>query len=178
MMTQFEASVRRALQVVIALVLSIYGQAAAGAFDDPQNALLFSAGSLSGPVAETEPTLAGETYLRSRNVTIDFDMLARAKGSTVDGPASFRLPLNLFDDASVIGIVERSAPTFSGGYSLSGRIADHPLSSMTLVVNGDIVAGKVEVHGRVFRIDMSGDGRYAVSEIDLSSLSFDCEVLE
>ena len=177
-MAQFEVSVRRALQVAIALVLSIFGPAASGAIDDPQNALFFSAGTSSGPVVETKPTLAGETYLRSRSVTIDFDMLAEAKGSTVDGPASFRLPLNLFDDASVIGVVERSAPTFSGGYSLSGRIADHPLSRMTLVVNGDIVAGKVEVHGRAFRIDMSGDGLYAVSEVDLSSLAFDCEVLE
>ena len=177
-MTQFEGSVHRALQVAIALVLSIFGPVAAGGFDDPQNALLFSAGSLSGPVAESKPTLAGETYLRSRNVTIDFDMLAEAKGSAVDGPASFRLPLNLFDDASVIGIVEHSAPTFSGGYSLSGRIAGHTMSSMTLVINGDIVAGKVQVHGRTFRIDMSDDGLYAVSEVDLSSLTFDCELLE
>ena len=51
--------------------------------------------------------------------------------------------LNLFDDVSVDSFIERTAPTFSGGYSLSGHIVNGPPGSVTLVINEEIVVGTV-----------------------------------
>ena len=80
------------------------------------------------------------------------------------------LTLNLFDDASFTGLVEQVAPTFSGGYSLSGRLAGIEMGTMTLVVNGDVVAGTVRTPETTYRIRPAGGGLHAVSEVDLARL--------
>jgi fermentation-respiration switch protein FrsA (DUF1100 family) len=84
--------------------------------------------------------------------------------------------LNLFEDVSFTGVVERTAATFSGGYSLSGRLVGEPLGSLTLVVNGETVAGTVRTLDGTYRIRSAGDGLYAISEVEEKPL--DCEVLE
>ena len=61
------------------------------------------------------------------------------------------LTLNLFADAVFTGLIDQAAPTFSGGWSLSGRLAGIELGTMTLVVNGAVVAGTV----RTPRVDVS-----------------------
>ena len=80
------------------------------------------------------------------------------------------LTLNLFDDASFTGLVESVAPTFSGGYSLAGPLAGVEMGTMTLVVNGDVVAGTVRTPEATYRIRPAGGGLHAVSEVDLSRL--------
>ena len=107
--------------------------------------------------------------LRSRVVTMDLGQLDRAQAALADPPgqttqirdASPRtdkssttpapgttLTLNLFDDTVVTGLVEYTEPTFSGGYAVSGRLVEQPLGTMTLVVNGETVAGTVRLVGR------------------------------
>ena len=80
------------------------------------------------------------------------------------------LRLNLFDDTSFTGLVERTAPTHSGGYSLSGRLAGVEMGTVTLVVNGEVVAGTVRTPAATYRIRPAGGGLHAVSQIDLSRL--------
>ena len=116
--------------------------------------------------------------LRTRAASIDFDLLERARTSAARGTDSATLRLNLFDDAAFTGVVKRTAPTFSGGYSLSGGIAGDPLGSVTLVVNGGTVAGTVRTVQGTYRIRSAGSGRYAISEVDRSTLGFECEVVE
>ena len=86
------------------------------------------------------------------------------------------LTLNLFEDVVVTGMVERTAPTFSGGYSISGRLVGKALGTLTIVVNGETIAGAVRTLGGTYRIRSLGSGRYTISEVIEPPL--DCKVLE
>ena len=77
------------------------------------------------------------------------------------------LTLNLFDDVTVTGLVEQTAPTFSGGYSISGPLIGTPLGNMTLVVNDNRVVGRVLTPDGTYHIRSVGDGRYTVSQVKL-----------
>ena len=99
--------------------------------------------------------------LRRRVVSIDFGQL---------GVSADELALNLFDDAVFTGVVERTAPTFSGGYVLSGQLDGVEMGTVTLVVNGDVVAGTVWTPEATYRISSAGGGLHAISEIDRERL--------
>ena len=137
------------------------------------------------------------TTLRRRVVTMDLERLRRARaaasvlprppvrtkavsprrGKPDAAPApDATLTLNLFQDVVFTGIVEWTAPTFSGGYSLSGRLAGKALGTLTLVVNGETVAGTVRTLGGTYRIRSAGDGLYAISQVEEPPL--DCQVLK
>lgn len=129
--------------------------------------------------------LADET-LRSRLVTIDIHQLGRSQMIAASTDQSrkasprgdFRsvrergatLLLNLFDDVTVEGIAEWTDRTFSGGYSVSGRLVGDPLGTMTLVVNGDRVVGSVITADGTYRIRSAGDGFHTVSQVELPPL--------
>ena len=85
------------------------------------------------------PPASGE--LRSRSARIDVGRLAVARLEVARGLPS-NLRLNLFADAEFDAVFERTAPTASG-YTLTGRLADEPLSTVVLAVNGEHVAGTV-----------------------------------
>ena len=153
------------------------------------------------PAAARTRTLASAstdaTTLRRRVVTINFGMLTRARaaasvlprppvhtkavsprrGKPDAAPApDATLTLNLFQDVVFTGIVERTAPTFSGGYSISGRLAGQALGTLTLVVNGETFSGTVRTQGGTYRIRSAGDGLYAISQVEIPPL--DCQVLK
>ena len=92
-----------------------------------------------------------------------------SRGAAAAAPSGV-LTLNLFDDASFTGLVQSVAPTFSGGYSLSGPLAGVEMGTMTLVVNGEVVAGTVRTPEATYRIRPAAGGLHAVSEVDLSRL--------
>lgn len=132
--------------------------------------------------------LPDQRTLRSRLVTMDLERMSRARAVAVEDRKAHRavgseadsrgpqrreamLTLNLFDDTVVTGVVERAAPTFSGGYSVSGRLVDDSLGDMTLVVNGDRVLGTVRRAGRTFRIRPVGASVYEVREIEPEPLN-------
>ena len=112
--------------------------------------------------------------MRRRLVAIDFGQLSppvdAANAAAGAAAPSGVLTLNLFDDASFTGLVQSVAPTFSGGYSLSGQLAGVEMGTMTLVVNGEVVAGTVRTPEATYRIRPAGAGLHAVSEVDLSRL--------
>ena len=162
---------------------------------EAQAADLFTPLADPPPHSDAPPDLT----LRSRAVHIDLSQLAAAQTAVTAPPAAsgalgasppapsaprsappapaasppaqgVTLTLNLFDDVVVQGRVAHTAPTFSGGYSLSGHLVDEPLGTFTLVVNGETVAGSVQTLAGTYRIRSVGAGVYAVNEIDHSRL--------
>ena len=112
----------------------------------------------------------GVTVLRSRVVRIDFGALTAARLDADRETPAPPLTLNLFDDVMFSGIVERTAPTFSGGYVLSGRLDGIALGTMTLVVNGEVVAGTVLTPQATYRIRSAGGRLHAIRQIDPATL--------
>ena len=126
------------------------------------------------------PTPPDPLTLRRRLVTIDFAQLAssdvavaaRAAGVSAEAPRSVGpaygelLRLNLFDDTVFTGVVERIEPTFSGGYAVSGRLVGVEWGTLTLVVNGDVVAGTIRTLETTYRIRPAGNGLHTVSEVE------------
>ena len=148
------------------------------------------------PVDATAPSGPLDAIaLRSRVVTIDLGQLDRAQAAvaepptpqTKDTPAGAdkrraapapgtTLTLNLFDDTVVTGLVEWTEPTFSGGYAVSGRLVEEPLGTLTLVVNGETVAGTVRLLDGTYAIRSVGGGQATISEVEEPPLN--CEVEE
>ena len=152
--------------------------------------------ALFTPVDEPPPPsmASDELTVRSRLVTMDLEQVqnAQAAATSPGQPAQTRDPavrtdkdssapvpgttlvFNLFDDVIVTGVVERTALTFSGGYSVAGHLVEEPLGTMTLVVNGETVAGTVRLLGETYQIRSVGEGLYAISEVEEPPL--DCGV--
>ena len=126
-----------------------------GLFFDPLLAAVEPSTGAATPLRVTQSP--DPMFLRQRVVAVDFRQL---------GEAAAELELNLFDDAAFTGIVERTAPTFSGGYVLSGRLAGMEYSTMTIVVNGGVVAGRVWTPRATFRISPAGGGLHAIRQVD------------
>ena len=121
-----------------------------------------------GPEVET---------LASRFAGIDFGQLAPSLGSvssplSVDGVrrlAPRTVTLNLFEDATFTGRIEHVEPTASG-YAFWGGLDGVELGTMTMVVNGDIVAGVVRTPQKVYTITTTDTGSYVIRQIDESNL--------
>ena len=56
------------------------------------------------------------------------------------------------------------APSFSGGYSLAGQLAGVEMGTVTLVVNGVLVAGTVRTPEAIYRIRPATGGLHTVSQ--------------
>ena len=174
----YEAFIAAATVVLLASLLT--------ATDEGQDSGLFSAVDPAAVRTRTRASVSSDDItLRRRLVTIDFNMIVsarntlertRASGARRAGmPAA--LTLNLFDDVVFTGIIERTASTFSGGYAVSGRLAGVALGTMTLVVNGEVVAGTVRTPLATYRIRSASGGLYAISQIDPSKLPEEGEPL-
>ena len=92
--------------------------------------------------AEPGAASDGREVSENRRVRIDFEKLTAARAQVGDGTTG-SLTLNLFDDVVFESTVAHTAPTLSGGYSLTGRLQGVAFGAMTLVVNDDVAAGTV-----------------------------------
>lgn len=120
------------------------------------------------PAASASASLARphSPVIRERLVRIDFSMLAAVRQAlSEEGAPAAALRLNLFGDADLAALVERSHAT-SSGYALLGRIQAAGPSTLALVVHGDVVAGAVRTPQATYRIQTAGERIYAVSELD------------
>ena len=170
------------MAAVMAVLLTLLAPIAAEA----QRRGLFSAVNRGASQPDSAISLDA-TMVRRRVVTMDLGRLERARASTsalrrplahtkaVSPPrgkqdaadaSDATLTLNLFEDVVFTVIVERTAPTFSGGYSISGRLVGKPPGTLTLVVNGETVAGTVRTLRGTYRIRSVDRGRYAISEVE------------
>ena len=106
------------------------------------------------PHGSAFPEFPSSGELRSRSARMDLGRLAAARMDVERGSPS-RLSLNLFADAEFEVVIERTAPTASG-YTLTGRLADEPMSIVALAVNGDYVSGTVWSRRGLHAIRASG----------------------
>ena len=169
------AARRRSRQLAALVVLLLSGWLRGEAAAQPGG--LFAAASSSDAAISVAPASLDSLTLRRRLVTIDLGQLVPAKDSAagrsaagIEAAPSGVLTLNLFDDAVFTGLVERTAPTFSGGQALSGRLAGIEMGTITLVVNGDVVAGTVRTPEATYRIRPAAGGLHTISQVDLAQL--------
>ena len=155
--------------LALLLALTLHGQ---------ERGLFTPAEEAPGSTVMPDSVVSDEFAKRLRVVAIDLPTLENLITWGPDDPrGTSRLAFNLFDDAVFTGVVERWEPTHSGGHAFTGRIAEDPLGTMALVVNGETVAGTVRTSRGTYRIRSAGRGRYAVSELDRSKLPEQCKLL-
>ncbi len=144
------------------------------------------AGGIFSEIEGTPPPISGVETLASRFVGIDFGQLAPSLESVsrplgadeVKSLAPRTVRLNLFEDATFTGRIEHAEPTASG-YAFWGGLDGVEMGTMTMVVNGSVVAGMVRTPEGVFTIETADSGAYVVRQIDESTLPpFDDELLE
>lgn len=122
--------------------------------------------------SSSESRQSGElgATLRSRLARLNVPLLEAARSAARgEVGADDLIDLNLFQDSSFQVVGLRTAPT-SQGYSLSGGIEGMPHGMVTLVVNGDVVAGVVRMHGAVYTIRSAGDGVLEIRQADSGTL--------
>ena len=92
-----------------------------------------------------------------RHARIAPGLLDRARAAAERGDSTVGLiDLNLFEGASFRVAGLRAAPT-STGYSLAGELEGVPLSAVTLVVNGEVIAGEVRLPGATYTVRSVGE---------------------
>ncbi len=119
------------------------------------------------------PDVDPET-LRSRSVRVDVAQLDGVR-ELVSRGAPGSLTLNLFEDAVHSAVIERTAPAFSGGYTLSGPIVDAEMGSVVLVVNGGVVAGSVWTPEGTWEVHPAGSGMHIIEEVVPMAAIGECE---
>ena len=145
--------------LLVGLPAAVHGQERPAA---PAVGLFSEAGPelTGGAGASTDITVRGITTIRSRTVGIGFDRLAeiRATGGFADGPgetpALATLRLNLFDDAVLSAVVERTAGTaFGSGYVLSGSLDEVERGTWKLLIyDDDVITGTVRTPDAIYSI--------------------------
>ena len=108
--------------------------------------------------------------VRERLVAVDLELLDAAR-TNVGLPSTGEkvLRLNLFDDAMLDAVIDRTGPT-SVGYWLGGHLAGDELSSVTFVVNGEVIMGTVRSLSAMYAIQSARNGVHAIRQIDLETL--------
>ena len=77
--------------------------------------------------------------------------------------------LNLAAGVELVAEIDATGPT-PAGFSLTGRLVEGRPGSVTLVVNGDVIAGEVSTPGGHYAIRPAGAGAAVVREIDPAML--------
>ncbi len=124
--------------------------------------------SIDGEPDRREP----DPGLPSRNVRVHIDRLGELREQIAAHRERPRVLLNLFEGVAFRAVFEQTAPT-SSGYSLSGRLESVRWGTVTLVVNGDIVAGAVRTPAKTYLIRPVGVGVQVVQEVEPAKLDAD-----
>ena len=118
---------------------------------------LFAATSDAAPVDEPSTTPVVPGHSPRQTVRIDFARLSRARAALAEGRET-ELTVNLPD--LPLPVVLTATSDTAHGYALTGRVANDPLSSVNVVVNGRSVAGNVWRAGELHTIRTAGAGHY------------------
>ena len=131
------------------------------------------AGSVGNEVHEERASdLLGEAAatarpgaLPARVVGIDTARLTTIRADIEVRRISPTVLLNLFDGIAYAAVFERAEAT-SSGYSLTGRLSEVGFGTVTLVVDGDIVAGTVRTPQATYAIRSAGLRIHSVREVE------------
>jgi hypothetical protein len=110
------------------------------------------------------------TILRSRYVTVDFEALGQfdrdghAPGGT--SGLSNRLVLNLFEDVTLVAILDRVEPLTSGRYAWVGHLESTELGQVVLIVDDSVVVGNITLPDAVYQIRYGGGQTHVIHQID------------
>ena len=115
------------------------------------------------------PSASGISTVRSRLARIAADQLAHAR-TVIESGTPARLTLNFFDDAAFQVILEETLITWTGGYSLLGRLEGIEYGTVALVVRGRVVSGTLRTSGGTYEVEAMEDGVHVIRQIDLSTL--------
>ncbi len=118
--------------------------------------------------------LGGRASLPWRSTRADLDRLASIRAEVESGRTGPAV-LNLSGEVELTANFTRSAATASG-YTLSGPLAEDPLGSAILVVNGKQVMGRVWTKGKRYRIRTIGS-RQVLDEVESEPLRCGLESL-
>ena len=125
----------------------------------------------------SDPLWSGEATptaraLPGRVVRIDTTQLAAIRADLEVRGTSPEVLLNLFDGTVHAAVFERIEAT-SVGYSLTGRLRGVRFGTVTLVVDGDLVAGAVRTPTKTYVIRSVGVGVHRVQEVGPAVLTGD-----
>ncbi len=148
----------KALAVAVLVLALVAVQPAAAT---PPGPPLF-ADSIQGGAVDQFPN---PTVVRARSVTINWSLLptrAQADGRARPGNT---LLLNLFADVSFLAVLDH-VDAKPNGVVWVGHISDSPFSTVTLVTEGDVMAGSVVMPGATYAIRSAGKSVHAIYDIN------------
>ena len=169
---------KRVLAGVLTACAGLYGIGASA-----QPVLFSEVGSSHGASLEREDRVReprlwdldatiADSGLAKRNVRVDLDRLAEIREHIEVQQTPPAVVLNLLEDVRFQAVFDEAAPTLSG-YSLSGRLEGEPFGTVTMVVNGNIVAGNVRTPTATYSIRSVGAGVHMVEEVEPPTLHKD-----
>ncbi|MCP4544792.1 MAG: hypothetical protein GY832_47440 [Chloroflexi bacterium] len=109
--------------------------------------------------------------VRARLVEPNFETL----GGVGDAPAAGTLELNLFDDVTLMAVLDRAESNASGSFSWMGYLEGVDYGSIILVVRDGVMVGSVNMPGAFYKIRYIGDGVHAIQEMDSGAFPPDGE---
>ena len=109
---------------------------------------------------KSAPTWEEAATVRSRYVTIDFSQL------DLHGP----ILLNLFEDVVLIASHKHTKRRARSDYTWYGYVLESEGSQVTLVVQGNDLAGNITFRDGTYRIRPAGGALHLIREVELSAL--------
>ena len=106
-------------------------------------------------------TVDGQRQVEARPDLEALESARRAVGAT----GSARVAFPLFDGRTLTAVLDATGPT-SAGYFLAGTVQGQPYSSVTVVVNGEIVAGAVRASGAVYEVAATDPPVHVIRQVD------------
>ena len=127
---------------------------------------------LASPVRSLRPRRATASHspetLRRREVSVNIETLERVSST---GPTA--VTLNLFEDTAMTAVMERTTPVGSG-LAFFGRLLGIEEGTVTLFVNGEVVAATARMPGALYRIGPAGAKSHTIAQVDSSQLPLSC----
>jgi hypothetical protein len=108
---------------------------------------------------------------RSRPVEVDFRRIFPGRGDPSSASVARELVLNLFADVCVTARLRRAADLAPGKIEWVGDVA--PRGELTLIIDHDVIIGRVTRDGEVFHIGWLGNGVHMLFELDPTALPKD-----
>ncbi len=113
-------------------------------------------------VYEPETQTTDPTIIRTRYVQPQFLILTTADPS----PGKEQITLNLFEDVSFTGVVEKRIANSSGSTTIMGRLDGVDLGTFLLVEKEGVLVGTVKAISAHYRINLVGNDIHVISELD------------
>lgn len=107
------------------------------------------------------------SVMRARFVNVNLPLLSRLPARTIQGAT---LALNLFADTTLTAVLDH-LDAKSNGVIWVGHVDGIKSSTVTLVTEGDIVAGNIVMPGATFAVRYAGGNVHTINQIDQSTFA-------